>query len=237
MISCIAALVVVVFGLTAVQNSFHWKHTLPTGISSPPIMSTLILDAGHGGEDGGAVSLSGTAESSINLAIALKLDDLLGFYGAPHILLRREDISLHDPDASTLREKKVSDLHNRVAAVNAAQNATLLSIHQNSYPNGKYHGAQVFFAPTDGSQALAQHIQAALRSALQPENSRECKQIPSTVYLMNHIHCPGVLVECGFLTNQLEEAMLRETIYQRKLAAVLTSAWLTSQPGFPQVEQ
>lgn len=188
---------------------------------------TLILDAGHGGEDGGAVSLTGMAESHINLSIVRMMEDILALYGTDPILLRRDDISLHDATCVTLREKKVSDLKNRVSAVNQTEHATLFSIHQNSYPNNKYHGGQVFYAPTDGSQALAAHIQTALAHSLQPDNTRESKQIPDTVYLMNHINCRGVLIECGFLTNPEEDQLLQTASYQRKLAAVLSSAWLT----------
>ena len=189
---------------------------------------TLILDAGHGGEDGGAVSVTGAAESGINLDIVLKMEDILGFYGQAPILLRREDISLHDSSADTLREKKVSDLKNRVSAIESVPGATLISIHQNTYSDSRYHGAQVFYADTEGSQELAQRLQTALHDNLQPDNSRECKQIPDTVYLMNHISCRAVLVECGFLTNPQEEAQLRESTYQRKLAAVLSAAWLSA---------
>ena len=226
-----AALVLAAVGMTAALGYFWWQSAPAAAPAAPGTSEMLILDAGHGGEDGGAVSVTGEPESRINLAIVLKMDDILGLYGAPHTLLRREDISLHDPGAETLREKKVSDLKNRVAAIEGTEGATLLSIHQNSYPSGRYHGAQVFYAPTDGSQALARHIQNAIRSVLQPENGRECKQIPDTVYLMNHISCPAVLVECGFLTNGEEEAMLRDDAYQRKLAAVLVSAWLTAADG------
>lgn len=227
LLGSVAALALAAVGLTAALGYF-WGKSAPVSVPSyPSIAGMLILDAGHGGEDGGAVSVTGTPESQINLAITLKMDDMLGLYGAPHILLREEDISLHDPEASTLREKKVSDLKNRVAAIEGTEGATLISIHQNSYPNSRYHGAQAFYAPTDSSQELARHIQNAIRSVLQPENSRECKQIPDTVYLMNHVTCPAVLVECGFLTNAEEEAMLRDDCYQRKLAAVLVSAWLT----------
>ena len=107
----------------------------------------------------------------------------------------------------------------------------LVSIHQNSYPEARYHGAQVFYAPTQGSQALGQHLQMALRDGLDSENTREAKQIPDTVYLMNHVGCPAVLVECGFLTNPTEEAMLRSEDYQRKLAAVLAGGLLTRPQG------
>ena len=186
----------------------------------------LVLDAGHGGEDGGAVSLTGVAESGINLAITLRVDQLLGFCGAPPVMLREEDVSLHDQGADTLREKKASDLRNRVQAVEQVGDAVLLSVHQNTFTDKKYHGAQVFYAPTEGSQALAETMQEALRAALDPENSRQAKPIPDSVYLMNHVSCPAVLVECGFLSNPEEEALLRSADYQIRLAAVLAGVCL-----------
>lgn len=194
---------------------------------SPASAYTLIIDAGHGGEDGGAVSVTGVPESQINLAIACKLEDILALYGTASHMLRREDISLHDENASTLREKKVSDLHNRVSAIQQTDHPILLSLHQNSYPDPRFRGAQVFYAPTSGSKELAQHMQRSLRQYLDAENTREAKQIPETVYLMNHISCPAVLVECGFLTNPQEESLLRQDGYQRKLACVLSCAVLT----------
>ena len=188
----------------------------------------LVLDAGHGGEDGGAVSITGAPESKINLAIVLKLRDVLGLYGVDPILLREEDVSLHDSGANTLREKKRSDLKNRVAAVEAVEGGTLLSIHQNTYPGSRYHGAHVFYAPTEGSQELAEHFQNSIKAALQPDNERAVKRIPDTVYIMNHVTCPAVLIECGFLTNPEEEALLRDEDYQRKLSAVIAAAWMTA---------
>ena len=189
----------------------------------------LILDAGHGGEDGGAVSVTGVPESRVNLEIVQKLRDTLALYGVDPVVLREEDVSLHDPEASTLREKKRSDLKNRVRAVEAVEGGTLLSIHQNSYPGSQYRGAQVFYAPTGGSRELAELLQTALREELQPDNSRQAKPVPESVYLMNHVSCPAVLVECGFLTNPEEEALLRDGGYQKQLAAVLAGAWLTAQ--------
>ena len=189
----------------------------------------LVLDAGHGGEDGGAVSITGVPESRINLSIVLSLRDVLGLYGVDPILLREEDIALHTGDANTLREKKRSDLKNRTAAIEAVEGGTLISIHQNTYPGSRYHGTHVFYAPTDGSQALADHVQNSIKTALQPDNERAVKQIPDTVYIMNHITCPGILIECGFLTNPAEEAMLRDPDYQRKLSAVIAAAWLTAE--------
>lgn len=188
----------------------------------------LILDAGHGGEDGGAVSITGVAESTINLAIVRKLDHLLGFCGVAPILLREEDISLHDPSAATLREKKVSDLHNRVAVIEETQSALVVSIHQNSFPNPAYHGSQVFYREEGESKALADLVQESLRLGLDPGNKRSAARIPDTVYLMKHITCPAILVECGFLTNQGEEAKLRSGEYQAQIALCIASAVLKS---------
>lgn len=188
----------------------------------------LILDAGHGGEDGGAVSITGVAESTINLAVTLKLDQLLGFYGVCPILLRDSDISLHDAQASTLREKKVSDLKNRVAAIEGTANCVLISVHQNTFTNQAYHGAQVFYRETEESLALAKLTQDALRLGLDPKNDRTPAKISDSIYLMKHVTCPAILVECGFLSNPMEEEKLRSGGYQTQLAICIVSAWLQS---------
>lgn len=222
----LAALIVVMLAFTLAQFRALMEPVMdPVSLRGE---RPLILDAGHGGEDGGAVSITGAPESQINLAIVLKLRDALGLYGVDPVLLREEDISLHDSGADTLREKKRSDLKNRVAAIEKVEGGTLLSIHQNTYPGSRYRGTHVFYAPTEGSQPLAEHFQNSIKTALQPDNERAVKRIPDTVYIMNHISCPAVLIECGFLTNPEEEALLRDEDYQRKLAAVITAAWLTA---------
>ena len=221
----------VIFALLVVlmAQTLGWYARQSTPVVKPVLLGraeTLILDAGHGGEDGGAVSLSGVPESQINLAIVLKMDDLFGLYGVAPVLLREKDVSLYDDGAVTLREKKVSDLKNRAEAIEAVDHAVLFSVHQNTFSDRQYHGAQAFYAPTEGSRQLAASIQNAIRMTLQPDNSRQEKKIPDSVYLLNHISCPAVLIECGFLTNPGEEAQLLDSSYQRKLAAVLVAAWL-----------
>ena len=186
----------------------------------------VILDAGHGGEDGGAVSPSGAEESGLNLAIVLRLDQMLGLYGVNTVLLRTEDVSLHDSDAETLREKKVSDLHNRVERIESIEGGTLISIHQNTYPAEKYHGAQVFYADEASSLPLAQRAQELLKEVLDPTNQRVAARISDSVYLMNHITCPAILVECGFLSNPEEERLLQDGGYQTKIAGALAGAYL-----------
>ena len=189
---------------------------------------TYVLDAGHGGEDGGASSESGSKESEINLSITLKLDQLMGFCGQKTRLTRTDDRSIHDPDARTIREKKVSDLRNRVKQVENTEDCLLVSIHQNSFPDGKYRGAQVFYGHTAGSKPWGEATQELLRVALATENSRQAKPIPETVYLMNHVSCPALLVECGFLSNREEARLLLDEGYQKKIAAALTAACLTA---------
>lgn len=186
----------------------------------------LILDAGHGGEDGGAVSVTGVAESTINLSIILKIDQLLGFYGVCPVLLRDTDISLHDSQANTLREKKVSDLKNRVDTIESTSNAVLISVHQNTFTNQAYHGAQVFYRDGEESLALARQTQETLRRGVDPDNQRSPAQISDSIYLMKHITCPAILVECGFLSNPAEEEKLRSASYQTKLAICIASSWL-----------
>lgn len=187
---------------------------------------TLVIDPGHGGEDGGAVSVTGQKESDLNLAIALRLDQLMGFYGVNTVLTRETDVSIHDDTAATLREKKVSDIRNRVALVCALDNATLISIHQNSYTSPRYRGAQVFYSDQVLSLPLAQQMQEDLRAALDPDNQRQAKQIPASVYLMNHVSCRAVLVECGFLSHPEEEVLLRQTGYQQKLAMAMAASYI-----------
>ena len=202
---------------------------VPTFVPQRISNAVLIIDAGHGGEDGGAVSPNGTIESNINLEISLRTAGLMDLYGIPYLLLRDTDRSLHDETCDTLREKKISDLRNRVAAVENTPNAVVLSIHQNTFSNSKYHGAQVFFSNHEDSLPFAQIVQNTLRGVLDPENSRTPTAIPASVYLMNHITCPAILVECGFLSNPAEEALLNTPEYQTKLAVSLVSAYITFQ--------
>lgn len=187
-----------------------------------PRSVTVVIDPGHGGEDGGAVSCTGALESQINLEISLRLNDLLQFLGYDTKMTRRTDVSVYT-QGTTLSEKKISDLKQRVSMVNETPDALLLSIHQNQFTDGKYSGAQVFYASTAGSHALAEQTQAQLISALNPGSSRTCKPA-NGVYLMEHIACTGILVECGFLSNPQEEASLRTPEYQKKLCCVIATA-------------
>ena len=179
----------------------------------------VLIDAGHGGVDGGATSCTGILESRFNLEIALKLEDLLQLLGYETAMIRREDISVYKK-GETIAQKKVSDLKQRVLIANETPNAVLLSIHQNYFSDGRYSGAQVFYPKTEGSYELARQLQGAFTAHLDPANHRKAKPC-SGVYLMDRIQCTGVLIECGFLSNPAEEARLRDPAYQRKLCAVI----------------
>ena len=181
----------------------------------------LVLDPGHGGEDGGA-AVQDLTEAELNLQIGLRLRDLCRLCGVPVVMTRQEDRAIYSPEAQTISEKKVSDLKNRVKLVADTPGAVLLSIHQNMYEASKYRGAQVFFAPTEGSRELAELIQGAVIGQLQPENHRAVKPAGS-VYLLQHIRCAGVLVECGFLSNPEERTLLTQADYQKKLACAILS--------------
>jgi len=162
-----------------------------------------------------------------------KLDQLLGLYGEAPLLLRSEDISLHDDSAQTLREKKVSDLHNRVALVDELPGAVLLSIHQNSLPSSpSTRGAQVFWNRQEGAEELASSIQESLNGAVNAGHEKKAAQVPSSVYLMKEITAPGVLVECGFLSNAAETEQLKDPAYQTKLAAAIAFTVLLRNSGY-----
>lgn len=178
---------------------------------------TVVIDAGHGGIDGGATSCTGVLESGFNLQIACKLEDLLHLLGYETVMIRRTDTSVYT-EGNTIAAQKVSDLKERVRIANETENAILVSIHQNTFSDQRYRGAQVFYAPSEGSRELAQILQSKL-----PGNSRECK-IAGAIYLLQNIHCPGVLVECGFLSNPAEEALLRTDAYQQKLCGIMAAA-------------
>ena len=182
----------------------------------------IIIDAGHGGVDGGATSCTGVLESNMNLEIAIKLNDLLNFLGYSTKMIRTEDVSVYT-EGNSIAQKKVSDLKQRVSITKKTKNPILISIHQNYFIDPKYNGAQVFYAPTDGSKTLATILQNQFKSCLNKNSKRDIKKADS-VYLMQNISCPGVLIECGFLSNAEEEFALRNKDYQQEICCVIASS-------------
>lgn len=212
------------FTIVAVLAAAEWGSRTVTAIadSAPiPREHCIIIDPGHGGEDGGATSCTGIVESVYNLDISLRLNDLFHLLGYETKIIRTTDISVYTK-GETIAQKKVSDLKERVRIANEAENALLLSIHQNNYPDSRYSGIQVFYAQSEGSELLAKQLQSSLLSNLHPKTNRDARK-SSGVYLMEHIRCPGVLIECGFLSNPEEEAKLRDSTYQKKMCCVIAA--------------
>ena len=183
---------------------------------------TVLIDPGHGGIDGGATSCTGVLESGINLEISLRLRDLLQLMGYKTKMVRTTDISVATA-GQTIAETKMSDLKQRVRMANEQPNTLLVSIHQNTFSDSRYGGAQVFYAPTEGSRELASRMQSAFAATVNPGSNRKCKPAEG-IYLMQHIKCPGVLVECGFLSNPAEESKLRSSDYQKQLCCVIAAS-------------
>jgi len=202
----------------------HGSSTAVTTVSeNAPIERehTIIIDAGHGGVDGGATSCSGILEKQLNLEIALRLNDLMQMLGWKTEMIRTTDISVYT-EGESIAAKKVSDLKQRVKIVNETENAVLVSIHQNTFPSSKYSGAQVFYGPGRGSFELAKTMQRSFVQNLNPGSNRVQKKADG-IYLLQHIDCPAVLVECGFISNPEEEAQLRSEEYQKNISCVIAS--------------
>lgn len=180
----------------------------------------LIIDAGHGGEDGGAVAEDGTLEKDINLEITKKLSQIAKVNGYDVILTREVDAQIYDADsANSLRQKKVSDMKNRLNLMSTYSNALFVSIHLNKFQSESVNGAQVFYAKNvEGSKELAECIQSSIAQKIQPENDRSVKENTDSIYLLKNATVPAVIVECGFLSNKNELINLKNNEYQYKIA-------------------
>ncbi len=179
----------------------------------------VVIDPGHGGMDGGAVSDSGILEKDINLQISKRLYALLQTLGISCKMTRSEDISL---DGGVSKQKKLHDLKNRVQFARNCDGCVFLSIHQNKFPQKKYSGLQVYYSKNDPySKIFADTIQSAVKENLQKDNERQTKKATTAIYLLDNLHCPAVLAECGFLSNDDEAQRLNDSTYQKQLTLVL----------------
>ncbi len=206
-----------VLGVLQISESSKYMQT-----SSKPDNTTkikVIIDGGHGGVDGGAVAGDGTLEKDLNLKIALMLDEMLRMSGAETILTRSSDISIHDESAKTIRAKKASDIHNRFGIMEDNEDYIFVSIHQNSFSDARYNGAQLFYSPNNSSSAdLARCLQNSFSTRLQKDNDREIKKCTTDVFLIYHSQNIAVLCECGFISNKTELENLKNAEYQKQVA-------------------
>ncbi len=218
MLVCTVSVTAVYFGGT------HIQRAVSTMTAPEPETPIIVLDAGHGGIDGGCSSVNGVPEKGINLNILLCLRDMLEIEGYQVEVTRDTDVSIHDEGIEGIANQKSSDMDNRLALFNQYENAICISIHQNQYTDSAYSGAQMFYSDNvSGSSTLAQIMQEAFVTQLQPENTREVKLCGKELYLCYFSENPTVMVECGFLSNPEEAALLETEAYQRKVAFTIFS--------------
>ena len=212
-IMCLVITSIVSYNITTNKE----ENTVPT-VSLPVSNKVIVIDAGHGVPDEGAESSSGTTEAETNLKIALKVQNLLEQSGSTVILTRSDENSIYDIDSKTLKQKKISDIHNRVKIGNESSADIFVSIHLNKIPQQQYYGWQTFYKQgNEQGQKLATSIQENLNEAVQKENKRVPLKIDN-IYIVKHVEIPISVVECGFLSNPEEEKQLLDDTYQDKLA-------------------
>jgi N-acetylmuramoyl-L-alanine amidase len=230
----VISLVLLVCLIAAVWGGSNVAQEASAGLDSRPV---IVLDAGHGGMDGGAVGNNGSLEKDVNLSITLKLRDFLTAFGWQVVLTRDTDTSIHDTSAGTIREQKISDIHNRAAIIEKYPDCTFLSVHQNFFPQTKYKGSQVFYSKNhEDSEPLAVSIQQSICTLLQPDNNRVAKAMGKESYLMEHAKVPAVMIECGFLSNPEECADLSDEEYQKKLCMAVMDGIFSAHAGESQPE-
>ena len=190
---------------------------------SANLFTQVVIDAGHGGRDGGAVSSEGYLEKDINLLQALCLRDFLCFAGTKNVMTREDDRLLCDENDPSLKGKlKMTDLKNRVGVAEENAGSIFVSIHMNKFPIEKYKGLQVYFSKNnEQSRSLASAIQENVKATLQPDNNRKCKGATSSIFVLDRITVPAVLVECGFLSNREDTNLLMSDLYRAKLSLVI----------------
>ena len=212
--SIFIAIFVFIFSTDDLQKQNNYIDT----VSLPVTEKVIVVDAGHGIPDEGAESSKGTTEAETNLNIALKLQNLLEQSGSTVILTRSDENAIYDIDSKTLRQKKISDIHNRVKIGNESSADIFVSIHLNKIPQSQYYGWQTFYKEgNEKGEKLAKEIQNSLNETIEKANNRIAKSIDN-VYIIKHVEIPTTIVECGFLSNPDEEQLLLNDDYQNKLA-------------------
>ena len=218
---------VLLCGIAALFWWFSARGTTPTDApaeDSPSSLRCVVIDAGHGGEDCGALSAEGLLEKDVNLAVAFALRDLLEANGIPVVMTRTEDVLLYDRGADYEGRKKVLDLAARLAIADETEDSLLVSIHMNAFPQTQYSGMQVWYGTADArSREIAQSVQSAALT-LRPDNNRQIKAAGSNIFLLDNLDTPAILVECGFLSNPEEASRLGDEEYQKQIAFMIFGA-------------
>jgi len=189
-----------------------------SSVTETPVL--IAIDAGHGGFDGGAVGVGGSTEKEINLEISMRLRDLCLLSGFETVMTRTFDTDTGDPNLSASKRKQ-SDIHQREALFESVNADIALSIHQNQYSDPSVFGAQMFYGVKHPDSAVYAAALQKRMLLLNPENKRQEKEGPQSVYLTQQTDCPYVLAECGFISNAAEEQKLCDPAEQQKIAAAL----------------
>ena len=212
----ISVMILAVIGILAIVNFFDQNFVNASAVAKTG--KVIIIDAGHGGEDPGAISASGIYEKDLNLAIAMQVGEGLEKKGYTVIYTRTEDKMLYLPEENIKGMRKISDLKNRCKLTENYDNSLFISIHMNSYGSSKYSGLQVYYRDDNNeSIALAEKIQRSVRNLVQQNNNRQTKSGKS-LFLLENSKCPAVIIECGFLSNEAECKKLSEKEYQKELS-------------------
>ena len=219
---------IVVFAMTAavfVFFSLSIKDSSTEVSIKKTSAPTIVIDAGHGGEDGGTVGINGVYEKDLNLDISFFLRDMLTSRGYDVILTRSEDILLYDRSVDFNGRKKALDLTARVEIARKYEECVFISIHMNAFSDAKYSGLQVYYSKNDERSALlAEAIQALIKETLQPMNKRKTKVAGENIFILDKIESPAILIECGFLSNHEECDLLSTNKYKQKLALIISLA-------------
>ena len=188
----------------------------------------LIIDPGHGGEDGGAVAPDGTLEADLNLRISERLELIAAFFGVDAVRTRAGKEIIYPDSAKTVKARKTADQRARLELIGSYPDGVLISVHQNKYTSPGPRGAQIFYASTDGSRELAEKAQELLRALPDGASDRAAMPVSEDVFIMKNVSCAAVLAECGFISNPGELALLKSDEHQKRLAAVLAAAYLST---------
>lgn len=215
----LVAAILLVFGFVA--NTYASSQDYVSVMAEESGKKVIVIDAGHGGEDSGAIGVNGSLEKNLNMDIALEIGKCLSDEGYAVVYTRTEDKLLYSESENIRGLRKISDLKNRCKFAAEYPEAIFLSIHMNSYGDSRYSGLQVYYSErNEASKILASSIQASVKSDLQPQNRRVIKP-GKDMYVLENLENTAVLVECGFLTNVAECNKLSEKEYQKQLSSAI----------------
>ena len=218
---CLLSALAILLGGCSAMDEKTAESAETVSVSNPMPKPIVVIDPGHGGPDGGGVSVNNIPEKGINLDIALGLGDLLRLMGYEVKMTRTEDVSIHDEGIEGLRDQKVSDMKNRLELFNTPD-AVCISIHQNRFTDSRYRGAQMFYYKGNSEAGrLAENLRSRIRAFLQPDNEREVKAMDDELYLLKNCVNPAVMSECGFLSNPEEANLLEHEPYRREMSFTL----------------